>query len=83
MQPQATCPECGAPLQATVVRYLSDVSLDESGHVIAHTVSDVNDDDGYAWDHPTVRVYCANDHEVEDWSPPLHVAQSWARDGTP
>jgi len=78
MQPQATCQECGAPLQATVVRYLSDVSLDESGHVIAHTVSNGNDDDGYAWDHPTTAVYCANDHAT-DWSPPSETTWLLAR----
>lgn len=68
--PMTTCPTCAAPLQATVVRYLSNVQLDD-GHVVAHQTWDGNDPDGYAWDHPTTRVYCENDHEQETWGPPL------------
>lgn len=63
------CPICGGELQATVVRYLSKVELDEAGQVSSYVTADSNDPDGYAWDHTATRVYCENDHEV-DWLGP-------------
>jgi hypothetical protein len=69
---KAACNICGAPLEATVVQYLSDVGLDGDGRVNAYRIADCNDPDGYAWDHPTARVYCANDHEASGWEPPAH-----------
>lgn len=63
------CSTCGGELQATVVRYLSEVALDSTGQVSSYVTADINDPDGYAWDHPAVRVYCENDHEV-DWLAP-------------
>ncbi len=71
-----TCPECGGELQATIVRYLSNVELDEHGHVAAHETWSGNDPDGYSWDHPAVRVYCENDHSVA-WRPPKVAETAW------
>ena len=41
-----------------------------------HAISTVNDPDGYAWDHPTVRIYCANDHG-QDWEAPQAAERLW------
>lgn len=65
------CPNCGGRLEATAVRYLSDVVLDERDRVCSFRVSDINDADGYAWDQ--AQVYCENDCEV-DWEPPSYAA---------
>lgn len=69
------CPRenCDAPLEATVVRYLADVKLDDDGQIVSYEVWSGNDSDGYSWDHDAVRVYCKNDHEVPDWQAPKGV----------
>jgi hypothetical protein len=66
------CPHCGAPIEATVGRYLSGVQLDEENRIVAFDVWSGNDADGYAWDLLGTRVYCSEDCEIE-WEPPLGV----------
>lgn len=68
----STCPRCGAPLEATAGRYLSGVCLDEDRHIVAFETWSGNDADGFAWDLPGTRVYCADDCEVA-WKPPRGV----------
>ena len=79
-QDKTTCPECGAPLEATAVSYLEDVKLDEHGHVTSHRLSQLNDPDGFVWDDPRTRVHCANDHEVYFDAPKAAYA-AWAAAG--
>lgn len=69
MASRTRCNICGAPLQATLVSFVSEVSLDQEGRVLGYKLWEGNDLDGYAWDHAAVRVYCENDHDIE-WAPP-------------
>lgn len=77
--PTNACPICGGELQATVVRYLSGVELDERSWITKHHLAACNDPDGYAWDHPAVRVYCENDHELTPWETPLEAGRNYIR----
>jgi hypothetical protein len=70
------CPECNAPLEATVVRYLDRVVLDSEGRIASAAIWSGNDPGGFAWDHPAVAVYCANDHCI-DWSPPAQTFRTY------
>lgn len=51
------CPICGGKIQATRLEYMDKLKLDTEGSVV---------DDGVSTGSETERVYCENDHDIQD-----------------